>query len=535
VAAGAEIADLPRPAAPTRRRVGALRVRRPHWSAPAWASIAVVVGFVVSSCWWLSRDDGIPVFDAGIHLGFAIDAYEALAGGHLLRAFSDGAPYPPLTHLVGALGIAIGGIDVAPPIIASNLLFVPLLALGCYQVARLAFTPLAGLLAVIFALGTPLIIEEFHEFMLDAPEAAMVAISLWAILATQHYTRTRASLLAGVAVGLGMLSKETFVFFIIGPALVTMIRRGRPAWRGIALFALATLIIAAPWYLHELTTIHSLEGEALGSSSLFAHQPPGIAPPRLSAMNLEWYFWSFLNWQLLLPLFVFAAVGLVWALAGFARRRPVSPYAAELLAGALVSWALLTETYVHDPRYSIPITPYLAILAAGWIPRLPLPARAAAATLLTATALANTLGVGYGIGPAEASAPTNTTYEQQPGRLTLYANDGLWVGSPTRDGDLLGLLRALRRAGVRELSPSSELEDELEFSFPGIMVLARIAGLKAPSTPGDPLTAGRHYAFLMHGAPEPGLPPPCIVLADGAGVWVRLGGSDGPRAWSYCP
>ena len=45
--------------------------------------------------------------------------------------------------------------------IALNVVFVLLLALGCYNVGRLAFGQLAGVLAVVFALGSPLVIEEF--------------------------------------------------------------------------------------------------------------------------------------------------------------------------------------------------------------------------------------------------------------------------------------------------------------------------------------------------------------------------------------
>ena len=158
------------------------------------------------------------------------------------------APYPPLTYLVGALGILFGGVGVAPPIIALNVVFVLLLALGCYNVGRLAFGPLAGVLAIMFALGSPLVIEEFHEFMLDAPEAAMVAISVWAILATDRFLRLGICALAGVAVGLGMLSKESFAFFVAGLVLASAVRGGRRAWRGMAIFGTIALVVALPWY-----------------------------------------------------------------------------------------------------------------------------------------------------------------------------------------------------------------------------------------------------------------------------------------------
>jgi 4-amino-4-deoxy-L-arabinose transferase-like glycosyltransferase len=521
-------AESIRPAAITRRGVRRFGAR---WSAAAWGSIVVGALFVAATCWWLSQNHGVPVYDAALHLSFAIEAYEALGSGHLLRAFTGSAPYPPLTHLVGALGIFLGGVDVAPPIIAANLVFVPLLALGCYKVGRLAFGPLAGLLAVVFALGSPLIIEEFHEFMLDAPEAAMVAVAVWAILATERFSRPGVCAVAGVAVGLGMLSKETFVFFVAGVALVTAVRGGRRAWRGIVVFAAVALIIALPWYLYELSTIHSLAGEALGPSNAGL---PGIAPPRLSVANLEWYFWSSVNLQFLLPLFAFFAVGLAWALAGFARRRPVSRFAPELVLGAFTSWVALTETFVHDPRYGMPMVVYLAVLGAGWISRLPSVARAVMATTLVVIAVANLLGVGFGVGRTIGIGPLTAGFPQ-PGRFTLDATNGLWLGAPIRQGDVLGLLRALHRDGVREVRLYSGQESEIEFSIPGIIALARIAELGIASESVDPVRASRRYAFLHHEPPEAGLPTPCTTLQNGMGVWVSLGGSRRPLRWSYCP
>jgi hypothetical protein len=523
-------AESLRPAGLTRRGV---RVYRPSWSAAAWSAIGLTVLFAAATCWWLSRNRGIPVYDAGAHLNLAIGAYEALRSGHVLKAFTESTPYPPLVHVVGALGIFVGGVGVAPPIIAVNLVFVSLLALGSYRVGCLAFGPFAGVLAVVFVLGSPLNIEEFHELMLDAPEAAMVAVALWAILATERFSRVKVSALAGVAVGLGMLSKETFVFFVAGVAAATAVRGGRRAWRGVAVFAAVALVIALPWYAYELSTIHALAGEALGSTTSEL-QAVGIAPPRLSRVNFEWYFWSFLNRQLYLPLFAFSAVGWIWTTANFARRRTVGQFAPELAFGAFTAWLALTETYVHDSRYGVPMVVYLAIFGVGWVSQLPRAPRAVMATALVLVALANSLGAGFGVGSTVATG-TVTSIPQQSGSLTLYATNGLWLGAPIREGDVLGLLRALRRDGVREVRWYSGDETELEFSFPGISVLARIAGLGVASESVDPATASRRVAFLLHGPSGAPLPSPCTKLQNGLGVWVQLGGSKGAKSWSYCP
>ena len=52
---------------------------------------------------------------------------------------------------------------------------IPLLTLSCYGVGRLLAGTRAGLLAALFALGTPMIVSEAHEAYLDPLQAALVA------------------------------------------------------------------------------------------------------------------------------------------------------------------------------------------------------------------------------------------------------------------------------------------------------------------------------------------------------------------------
>jgi hypothetical protein len=526
---------------PAARARSAVRVATPRWSAPAWGAIGVTALFLAITCWWLTQDRSIPIFDAGLHLSLAIEVHRQLSSGHLVKALTLTIPYPPFAYLIGSLGIALGGVGIAPLILAENLVFVPLLALGCYHVGRLAFCPAAGLLAVVFALGSPLITAQFHVFMIDAPETAMVAVSVWLVIATEGFSRLRVCALAGLAVGLGMLTKEPFAIFLVGIVGVTAIRGGRESWRGLVVFAAVALAIALPWYIHEHSQIQALGHEATDSAGAFSerglNQPQGIAPPRLSLANLEWYLWSFLNAQLFLPLFVFAAVGWVWTVAGVARRRPVSPLTLELLVGAFLSWALLTETFVHDTRYSMPLLVYLAVFGAGWIVRLPRRGRIAATAALVLVALANTLGASFGVGGRVAvTLPgASKTALERPGTVIVFDNSGYLVAGPRRDGDLLAMLQALHRAGVRDLTWPADAVLGPDFSQGGLVALATIAGLgQVPEKAhNDELT--REDAVLSHERASGGGPPPCVRLDDGTGIWVRIGNPLAPGARDYCP
>jgi hypothetical protein len=519
----------------------AARLAKLGWSAPALGAIGVTVLFIGITSLWLSQDHHIPIWDAGLHLDFVFGVHQRLSEGHLGSALTDTVPYPPFAYLIGSLGVALGGVAITPVILTENIFFVSLLALGCYQVGRLAFGSLAGLLAVVFALGSPLIIGQFHLFMTDAPETAMVAVSVWLVIATDRFRRPGISAIAGVAFGLGMLTKEPFVVFVIGVVGVTAVRGGRQAWRGLALFSVVALAIALPWYIHERSQIEAIQTEATASSSGIPRQgaqsPQGIAPPRLSQENHEWYLWSFVNWQLFLPLFLFAATGWVWTIMGFLRGRPVSRLAVELTVGAFVSWLVVTETYVHDVRYSMPLLVYLAVFGTGWIVRLSSRWRALAVTGLVVIAAINTLGVSFGAGQQVAiTLPgANLRDLQDPGKISIFETEGFAIGRPRREGDLLATLQALRRAGIRNITWPAEEALEPDFTSIGVTVLSQIAGLTPLSTVPAPASMTRQDVTLAHAAISPHEAPPCVNLEDHTGVWMRIGNPVAPGAQDYCP
>lgn len=134
-----------------------LAIRRASLTLPgpeALAAAAVTVAFMIVSFIWLARDQTVPIFDNGVHLTWATHYRDMIASGDLLRPFETWIRYPPLVHLVGAAGMFIGGKEVAPAVTAQNVVFVPLLALGCYQAGRIAFNRLAGALAATALLVT---------------------------------------------------------------------------------------------------------------------------------------------------------------------------------------------------------------------------------------------------------------------------------------------------------------------------------------------------------------------------------------------
>ncbi len=514
--------------------VDATRTGLLRWSGYAWGAIGATLTFIGLTCWWLTQDHSIPIYDVGTQLQTVFEYHRMLQAGDLLGPFTFENVYPILGHVVGAVSALIGGVSIAAPVIGENLVFVPLLALGCYQTGRLLFGPLAGMLAVVFVFGSPLIMEMFHVFLLDAPVAAMVAVALWLILASEDFSRIGVSGLAGLAVGLGLNIKVQFALFVVGLTAVVFFHGGWRNWRGFATFVAVSLLIGTPWYIQ-----HSSElGRMIELSSSGPGTPPGNIPPTFSTDNLFWYFWSILNSQLLLPLFLLAVGGIVWMTVTAVRSRGKNGMRLEFLVGGFLAWFVITFPDAHhDIRYGLPIIGYLAVVATGWIVHLPRVARIAAIGLLVLGVGANTLGITFGVGsdvkvPLSGNLPTT---EQYPDRIHFYATTGFLVAAPSRDGDVPGLLGALKREGVSTISWSYTQSIGPDFSLEGLRPLAQIAGLEQAVTEQPQFAPQASVATLLHEAATARPQPPCTRLRNHTAVWVVRYEPTAGKLAMYCP
>jgi 4-amino-4-deoxy-L-arabinose transferase-like glycosyltransferase len=502
------------------------------------AAACVTAVFVVLTFWWLSRDEGLQLYDAGSHLITALEYRDELAAGRLLEPITVPCFYPPAIFLVGAIATLIGGTSVTAAVVGQNLVYVPLLAFGCYLAGKVAYGRMAGLLAVVFALGSPLIVEQFHVFMIDAPVAAMVAVSVALILASDRFERVGVAALAGLAVGVGLASKEQFPLYLVGLLPVVLVRGGLRNPRGLAAFAGVALAIGVPWYLVHLENLGLYAGAALPNA---ASIPERSTPPLLSLANLEWYGWAILNTLLFVPLALFAAAGTVSELVALVRRRVsgavgrVQGVAPELLGGLGGGWLALTVTPHHDIRYTQGLLVYLGVLGTGWVVRLSSGWRAAAVATLALAVTASVLAAGFGLGgqlrivfgshPDRTEAMLGVAASNQ---LVLHSDRSFLKSAPDRDGEPIARLFDALRETTDEVAWLPDHESPA-FDGQGLFASAKLAGLHVAESEArvTPRTA-----FMFRA--RRGSVPPCVVLSDGSGVWVFLG-MPGPGRPTFCP
>lgn len=510
---------------PTRVQVRAREPRDGPERAPRWARLsllATIAVFLAVSVWWLVADSRILDWDSARHVMNTWAMRSALEDGDLLAPITQENVnhYPPLLYLVGSLGMIFGGWQSTDSaMLAMNIVFAPLLALGCWGTARLAYGELAGVLAAVFALGAPMVISTFHLYMLDVPQASLVAIGVWLLVASRRFDRVGISALAGLAGGGAMLLKPTAVIFLAGPVLVTLLRGG---WRrplGLAAFLAAGSALAGPWYIEQSEWVFGL---AKGATTTAATAGAGgyVTPPRFSVANVLWYGWNLLNIQLLGPLFACFVAGTTVAALRFWRARSPDDPTPELIAGALVSYVGCTFITLKDHRYSLAVLVFVAVLGVAWVPALrSMRLRAAGAGAIVLVALVNLIGVSGAIGSRKAVSfdPGHAPTPLGERSVRIYSPDGFVANKPRDDSAVLEIMRALRAEGFRKLQ--FEPNGDVTFSNSGLAVIQRIAGLEYPRS-WNPGNMPRDTPFLLRQPVTPGGPKPCGVLEDGWGVYV---------------
>lgn len=493
---------------------------------PQGAVVAIVLVFLAISAWWLTRDVRLINVDNAKHANIALQWHDALSGGGVLDVLRTYNVYPPGTHIVGALGTFLFGFNVPATVMAENLVFVPLLALGCYGAGTVAFGRLVGALAAGFALSAPLVMAMFHQFLPDAPMAAMVAVSVWLLLAGDRFARIPVAAAAGLAVGLGMYTKGTFAFFVVGIIAMLLLRGGWRNVKGVLVFGGVAASLAFPYYIDQFSSIRGqADGFVTGPVPVWYGTVP--YPTRGSVENFTWYLWNLVNNQLYLPLALFFVTGLAWALWRLVRAPRDAGYLPELLIGGLVGYLAISMLVLKDPRYTLPCLVYIAVISTGWIASLPGRARRAAIGALVAVAVVNTASHNLSIG-GDHSIRLPMAVDSPIGQYTfrLINENGFFTAAPSREAEpIVEMLDRLAQEGVPRAVFDQGSFSTGGYHLTGVALLALQSDATVPGFTTD-LVKDAATAYILRADVARVGREPCFMsplAPDGSGIYVYRG------------
>jgi hypothetical protein len=332
-------------------------MRRDHVSRRPWLALGLLVAaLAVVTTVWVSIDRRPPEFDHANHLERALKCHLDLAGGTsspVRSILAQSSFYPPLvTCLTGLLYV------VAPVVpLTAQAVMLAFLAVGVaavFGLGRQLFGVETGLLAAFLFATAPFVVFSLTNFQLDLPLAAMVALALCVLARPETLARGRGGVILGLVLGLGLLTKPTFTTYVLPAVLWTAWqawrapdRRRRLACLAIALGVAAAL--ALPWYGPRLVglpmqVMNRSFKQAVGQAETLT--PAGLAfYPRVFLPQFG---------VLAAPLFLWG----LWAL------RTTPGARALLWLSALVPFLTYSLIQNKNLRYTLPLLPAAALVAA---------------------------------------------------------------------------------------------------------------------------------------------------------------------------
>ena len=232
----------------------------------------VIACSVMNNLIWLWIDTRPPKWDEAYYLTLSLKYHESLFSGGVgafVRSLLTLDPArPPLVPALAVPAYILLG-KSPDSAIAVNLVAFGLLILAVYGMGARLASSWSGLLAAIFVSTYPGTLALSRMFLFDFVNAALVAASLYLLVRTEAFSRSRSSLALGAAMGLGLLCRPFFPVFMIGPLGISAYVAWRESrlnvssggterprsWANGGLALLVCVAVAAPWYIINLAPV----------------------------------------------------------------------------------------------------------------------------------------------------------------------------------------------------------------------------------------------------------------------------------------
>jgi 4-amino-4-deoxy-L-arabinose transferase-like glycosyltransferase len=308
---------------------------------------------------WMMRDSRPPVWDMALHQSYALNYTPDHESARPMPLRDYSGNYPPFVHLVIALFFTLlhPGTHTA---ILSNIPATLILMWAVFRLARDLGSPGAARWTCFLLAVTPYMMWMSRETILDYWLAAWVAAGLVLLLESRGFELRSVSILLGVVIALGMLTKWLFAGFLAIPFLYVCIECR--IWKyperlvNLADTVLIAGIVAGTWYLPNLPKLirYFSENARIGERE--------GEPPVLSFQSLIYYLRLLEGYQLLGILFLILCIS-SWAV----YKRRLLRGGVFLFVAVAGGWLAVTLLRTKDPRFTLPLLGPLLVVPGVWM------------------------------------------------------------------------------------------------------------------------------------------------------------------------
>jgi len=196
--------------------------RKHQGSSTYYLIISILVLFhAANNFFWLKINSLPPAWDESGHLLNSLNMMQVLSGffhnftGEYLQTVGN---YPPFFYIVSAVvGLLFNNSLIS--LVMTNIIFLAILLFSVFKIGEILYDRYVGLLAAFLISMYPIIFGTSRVFLIDCSLCAMVSLTIYFLLLTNNFKNRLYSILFGISLGLGMLTRVAFIIYIIGPLI----------------------------------------------------------------------------------------------------------------------------------------------------------------------------------------------------------------------------------------------------------------------------------------------------------------------------
>ncbi|MDD5045277.1 MAG: glycosyltransferase family 39 protein, partial [Candidatus Omnitrophica bacterium] len=274
--------------------------------------------------------------------------------------------WPPFFHIFAACFRMLFG-DGYIIAVMVNVVYIAVIFYALYYIGIKIFDRKTAILSVLILSLYPLFFRYSRFFSIDFALLAMVCLSICLLLYADDFQDRKNSILFGVSLGLGMLTKWSFIFFLFGPLLYSAYRiylskknrrplSSKKAARNFLLSLLLGACITAVWYLPALQVFIARLKTFI---YVFVHNKPSMDSGEavFGINNISQGFAALINEELSFLFF------LVLCFAVFTYRKMIKEQKIVIL-WFIIPFCIFSLYFTKESRYMLPALPALALLSA---------------------------------------------------------------------------------------------------------------------------------------------------------------------------
>lgn len=246
-----------------------------------WSPVLLVIGvslFHAINNWiWLTKNVMTRGWDRIGALVNSLFYHQTLANPSLQAIFQatiQDEIRPPLFAFSMAIMYKLFGVspDVA---VMVNVLYLVILVAASYGIGFKLGDRRTGMLSAVLVALIPLLFAMSRYSYFEFSLAAFTALSIFSLLASERFEKRGFSLLLGLAMGFGALTKRTFPLFVVGALVVAFFQAGLPRriwsrlragprvqWQDVGVAVAGGLALSALWYLPNRDAAQALPAGA---------------------------------------------------------------------------------------------------------------------------------------------------------------------------------------------------------------------------------------------------------------------------------